>query len=277
MIKEAIIKNISLILLTFILFGCKRHNNFEVKDFIPISSLPNNDTVKYTVDLEKAIINGVIIPTKNGNQDFFKFSFKLKNNSSKAKQYYYKIFYQNISYAFGLFTDNKCNINNPKANNNFYGSWNENNTGFHKTEILNPDDDFIQVTDSFCILGNPRNEKKYFGGVFNASPVTEKEIQIAVSRIKSSKEWMKQIKNKALENKISIERQIYLDAVWSVNYDKEKGGCNNRWKRNPRTGLYDFLLVIIEAEDLDKIPNYYQDVTIKDSISDNYQNPYQFY
>lgn len=282
MLKETITRITLLILISTILFSCTKQEDFEVTGFTPISNHSNSDTVNYTVDLENAIKEGVIIPTKDGNQDYFKFNFKIKNNTNKAKRYHYKIYYQNISYAHELFTEKiekekKYRIKNPKANNNFYGSWNMDSTGFHTTEIIAPSDDFIQVTDSFSILGNPRNENKYFGSEFNAYPPTEKEIQNVITKIKGSVEWIKNIQDKAKEKNIPVDKQLFNDAVWYVNHEKEKGDFNNRWKRNPRTGLYNFLLVVVEDDKLESIPVHYQDVTKKDSLTNSYSNPYQFY
>lgn len=276
MIRNTILIISSLILITFISMGQNRLINFDIKDFIPIDNHPNIDTVKYVVDLENAINCGIIIPTKKGNEDYFKFSFKIRNNRNKSERYYYKIFYQNVSYAHDLFLDSLRNIKNPQAKNNFYGSWNE-NTGFHTTGVINCEDGYVKVIDSFNILGNPRNESRFFGNYNNDLKISEKEIENSISRIRNTKNWMTQIQRKAIENKITVEKQLYLDAVWSVKYDKEQGNYNNRWKRNPRTGLYNFLLVVVKEDDFDKIPYYFKDITIKDSVENTYQNPYQFF
>jgi hypothetical protein len=235
------------------------------------------DTILYYADLKNAITEGVIIPTRDGEKDNFTLSFKLKNKSNQAKKYFYKIFYQNNTYAFDLFLDKLHHVKNPKANKNFYGSWNVLNAGFHETPLVDPDQDFVQITDTFCIMGNPRNEKSFFGAKSGNLPITSKEIAGMVGSINDSKEWLAQIKKKADENNIPVQKQVKMDAVWIINSNRQNGNYNNRWKRNPRVGTYEFLLVVIEEENLNKIPHCYQDVTIKDSVLDNYQNPFFYY
>jgi hypothetical protein len=63
----------------------------------------------------------------------------------------------------------------------------------------------------------------------------------------------------------------------TINYDKQKGDKNNRWKRNPRAGVYSFLLVVTTEEELTKIPYFYRDITLTDSVNMDYQNPYYYF
>jgi hypothetical protein len=52
---------------------------------------------------------------------------------------------------------------NPQSSDNFYGSWENCKDEFHRTGMIPPDDAFHLVTDSFRIVGNPREEEKFFG------------------------------------------------------------------------------------------------------------------
>jgi len=265
------------ILLVFL--SCGRQSKFEIKEFDPYSNYTTiSDTLDYTVDLTNAVAEGMIIPTRNGNEHFFVTSFHIRNNGRKEKNYCYKVFYQNESYAHDLFIDQHPRKGfNPEANSNFYGSWNRSGKGFHSTGPIQPDGEFVEITDTITILGNPRDEAKYFGGRASNPIITEAELEAATRRIRAASDWMAQIRKKAELNSISVDRQVELDARWVIMSEKQKGNENNRWKRNPRTGIYSFLLVVMEEKDLDRVPYYYRDVTLMDSVNATYQNPYCYY
>lgn len=227
------------------------------------------------IDLKNTISQGIIIPTKNGNKDSFRIKFQLSNESDKPKSYCYKVYFQNESYRHQLLLNNRNG--NPKAASNFYGSWIGDNSGFDVTGIIPPESGIVEITDTFCIQGNPRNEKQFFGGKPEPKRIEQEKITNLVNHIKSSPEWVKKIEIKAKKNSVSLDKQIHLDAIWNIQHDKEQGNLNNRWKRNPRLGDYSFLLVCMEQQHLDSIPVHIQDVSLKDTITGNYVNPFHHF
>lgn len=257
------------IILLFLGYACTQEpkRNFEISDFNPINGMPDVDTLEYTIDLTNAIREGIVIPSSNGNSDSFQVVFDLKNNTSESKRYAYKIFYQNESYSFPL--------EDPRSYRNFYGSWIE-TPGFHFTDSISKNDGTVTITDSFAILGNPRNESRYKGGEAKPVHLTEKKIAKRVEAVYNVPGWLEIIKKKAKHNGKTLDEQIKLDVIWSITDQAKHGKSNNRWKRNPRVGDYNFVLVCMEEDILKTIPKYYQDVTIADSLG-NYRNPLHYY
>jgi hypothetical protein len=167
------------------------------------------DTIKTIfLDYEEAI-NGFRIPSiKQTTNGKFSFSFKI-TNINETSEFFYKIYYQNQSY--------KIEEGGEFDYENFYGSWENTKIGFKQTVKISKGKSLL-ITDSICIVGNPRNENIYF-----------------------------------------------------------ENGINNRWKRNPRTGIYEFLLVVIPKTTIEKnnIPDYIQHIEkTKDSI---FINPFTYF
>ncbi|MDG1517842.1 MAG: hypothetical protein P8Q42_07405 [Flavobacteriales bacterium] len=270
--------SVLIILFSLAVLSCKIQSSdltFEVKNFNSLSNFTSEkDTLEINFNLNNAIKEGVALPNANDNKEYFQISFQVQNNSKSDKQLYYKVFYQNETYKFPEFADSSYN---PKANENFYGSWLNANTGFHVSKPIPSDGDYHEIIDSLQILGNPRNEKKYLGGKPQNALITDSEMKRVVKRIYDAPEWLEQVKKKAQKNHLDLPAQLKLDAKWVINSERGKGALNNRWKRNPRVGAYSFLLVIGEKKDLDSIPLHYQDITVKDSLSDSYKNPYAFF
>jgi len=259
-----------IVMMILTLCGCFQRAPFEISDFNPMSNYDFADTLHYQVDMTNAVRNGIIVPTKQGEAFYFLPSFNIRNRSLTTKRYYYKVFYQNESYGYDI-------MDQPgKANQNFYGSWQSNNTGFHMTEPIPPGRSFVTVTDTFAIVGNPRNEAKFFGSPAENTYITPQELDSTIQVIRQSIQWTEEIVKKAAQNDISIESQTELDARWWLQYNREKGDENNRWKRNPRAGVYNFLLVVVTEDELDNIPDYYRDVTVPDSAGE-YRNPFAYY
>ena len=221
------------------------------------------------VDLTEAIYKGIEIPTRkqilSGN---FKITFSIKGNNSK--KYFYKIFYQNESYKLpeNLDTTKQYNL---LASENFYGSWEDASVGF-KT-VSNIDE---VISDSIKIIGNPRDEKKYFGADFEKSFFNEDSISKQAQAIKNNQEWYVAIEAKAKNNKVSAEEQLILDAKWVLRNNNGKADKNNRWKRNPRMGRYSLMIVVTTEEDLDKIPKYIQHIN-QTADSGIFVSPYYFF
>ncbi len=265
-IKSLILPLLSLILL---FTSCRNENiinEFSI-DFSNIDKTAlcqdkssNNDTLSMLMDLSDAVTQGIIIPTTNQSNDGL-FHFKANVKKGDKQKLFYKIYYQNESYKF----DEKDSL----SNENFYGSWE--NTDIEFKEV--PKNGIIE--DAFRILGNPRNEKQYFG----ADPKyrdMKKEIENGIKMIKSDEKWYNDIKKKAKNSNVSVDVQLYKDVCWIIGINNQNGETNNRFKRNPRTGLYSFLLVVADEEGLKKIPKQIKNISISDSIN-GFANPYQYF
>ena len=253
--------------------GCtndKEEAIFDLEEFNPITNIgrESDSVVSYDVDLSSSVLNGVVIPGSNSNQKYFKFRFRVKNNSDTLQSLYYKIYYQNCAY--------KWPDEHELSEENFYGSWENTNTTFKYYGKLKPKES-IEVVDSFRIVGNPRNEKIYYGADLNNFFLSDSLIASRIDEIKGNTEWFAQLKTKAAENKISVDEQLYLDALWLINNDlSSKQESNNRWKRNPRMGDYEFLLCLSDGKDRTKIPQAVSDIGITSSKG-KFINPFKYF
>lgn len=201
------------ILLSLLLLSCKEENSlpYQIENFKVLTNWEkeNTDTIKTLFLDYSGAMQGFLIPSTNQVPGgYFSFSFQIKNNGN-AEEFFYKIYYQNETYKFeeGDFFDYE----------NFYGSWENTDIGFKTTGKIFPNNPQT-ITDSINIVGNPRNEEKYF------------------------------------ENNI-----------------------NHRWKRNPRTGIYRFMLVVVPKSVMEKkhIPEYVINIAKqKDSV---FVNPFTFF
>jgi hypothetical protein len=137
--------------------------SFSVKDFNAITNFQNdNGLVSLDLDYSGAIYNGFIIPSvKQAREGVFVCSFSIKNTGASPANFYYKIFYQNESYKFNE-SDSSSSRENPFASENFYGSWENSNITFRQSALVPADGEFHAITDSIRIVGNPRNESRYF-------------------------------------------------------------------------------------------------------------------
>jgi hypothetical protein len=269
------------VLLVLFLTSCKyRRNIFEVKDFEPLTNWNYKEQGIKTLylDYTGAIQNGFIIPTANQvKEGEFIFRFSVKNRGGKAQKLYYKIYYQDESYKFPEYRKDS-NKANSLAAENFYGSWENLSKTFAETEIIPADGQFHAVVDSFCIVGNPRDEKRYYGP---AQPlkITKEGIELAIKKIKFNPTWYKAVVEKANKEKHTIDEQLKLDAIYVINeeYKNEENTLNNRWKRNPRVGKYSFMLVVTSAENIEgkKIPEYVMDIGKMQGKS--FVNPYYYF
>ena len=229
----------------------------EDAHFNPMANFPDEDVVVLDMDLKGVVNDGIVIPSVNQTEEGkFVFTF-----NAEAGQYY-KIFYQNESYKF----DN----DNPLNNENFYGSWEDVNIGFKKVE-----EDGL-VTDAFRIVGNPRDEKKYYGADLAKNTFSQKAVDNVVNAIRNTPDWLESVRQKAVNNNFTLERQLYLDAIWIINDNKNKGDVNNRFKRNPRVGEYSFMLVVCDEKSLNDIPDYIKNISLTDD-NGSYVNPYAYF
>lgn len=227
-------------------FADCNNKKVEISDFEPLSNFKfQGDTLDLPMDLDGAVLNGISIPSNiQSPGGYFKFSFNIRNNTGQAAEFFYKIFYQNESYKYPEFkeVDGK-RIYNPKSSENFYGSWISAADTFHKTPMIPSDGELHKVVDSFRIQGNPRDEEQFFGPYPGTAEYTSDEITSKVNSIKNTPEWLRQVAEKAKNNGVGLEDQLREDALWVLKDDAIKKGYRSRWKRNPRTGSYSFLLV----------------------------------
>ena len=270
-----------IVLFCFLVSCSNNKSAFMVKDFNPFSNFPGtSDTLLMQMDLSEVIVNGIAIPSANApvDQKYFRFSFLIKNTSGNPEIFFYKIYYQNESYKFQEYSDQKGKrVYDKRSSRNFYGSWENSAEEFHKTELIPADGQYYEITDSFRIVGNPREEEKYFGSETSNFVLTNAEIYKTIERIRSSEEWLKQIQDKAIKNNLPLEEQLKLDAIWILNNDSKGGQVNNRWKRNPRTGIYSFLLVVADENQINKFPISIKNIGLKDSVEMDFMNPYYYF
>lgn len=257
----------------------KKH--FEISSFDPLAGYVSaDDTLAMKMDLSSAVHQGIRLPSERAvpGKRYFRFSFSVKNNDTNTSALYYKIFYQNESSKFReIDREGFVGEYNPLASENFYGSWE--NTGFTFKKISLPEDILspLTVVDSFRIVGNPRNERKYYGNRLHDARITDELIHSVMEKIEANEDWYADIVKKAGKNKIPISEQVYLDAVWMIDYDRHKmGEVNHRWKRNPRTGIYSFIIVVADEVGLAAIPEYIKDISRKNE-HEEFVNPYYYF
>lgn len=249
--------------MAFFVTSCSK---FEVTEFKSIINYSFSDEKKeFAIDMDSVIINGIQAPTaKQIEEGLFKFSFKV---SSNTEELFYKIYFQNEDYKFQETLNDTLN---PLCGENFYGSWGPKEFGFKK---IQPESQII--TDGFRICGNPRNERKFLGVAMSTYKIEEAEVKKLMDEIQSQPDWFKSVQDKATNNKMPVEQQLELDAIFTLCYIRDKGESNHRWKRNPRMGNYSIMLVVCTESDLKKIPDYIQDITLK--LNGEYVNPYYYF
>jgi hypothetical protein len=139
------------------------NSTFEIINFDATSNFQTKETKIKTIALDyKNAMKGFVIPSANQvAEGFFKFKFELKNVSNINQKFYYKIYYENISYKFNEF-DSILKSEHELAQENFYGSWENTDLAFREVKSELASGSLIAVEDSFRIVGNPRNEMRYF-------------------------------------------------------------------------------------------------------------------
>ena len=217
----------------------------------------DGDTVCLDMDLENAVLEGIVMPAK-GEQFLFLF------DTMSDRPLYYKIFYQNESYKFDL--------GDTLAYENFYGSWENVTVGFKPV----PEDGHI--ADSFRIVGNPRDERIFYGADLTDFDCSVESLEAIEREIRNDTHWFRYVSEVAApQNNRTLDEQLFLDTRWVLNERRHQGGdVNHRWKRNPRTGCYSFLLVICDDEGLKRIPNYVRHINMTDADS-HFVNPYSWF
>lgn len=248
-------KAICLLAMSIGLWACGGEK-VEITEFDPMSNFPAGDTVRVEMQLDEAAFEGVVLPKRG---EMFHLSAKVKN--PEDKRLYYKIYYQNASYKF--------DETRQEAEENFYGSWQETQTGFKP--LLGG-----SIADSFRIVGNPRNERIYYG-IDTPEKITEERLKKEMNIIRRDENWMNDIRRKAEENKTGVEEQLAADALWLYEYNcGQEGEKNRRERRNPRTGAYEFMLVVADSAALGAMPEWVKDISKTDS-SGRFVNPFSYF
>ena len=225
--------------------------------FRPMTNFGSGRTVSLDMDLENAVTDGIYLPSaQQDGAASFAFHF-----ISHKKGLYYKIYYQNESYKFPD-TDSL-------AGENFYGSWEDVSIGFK------PVNGWL-VRDSVRIVGNPRDERGFYGADLSENSLNPEHIQSVIQDIHNVPEWYQSVVEKAERNGCSVDEQLYKDALWVINDRKNQGDVNHRWKRNPRVGEYSFMLVLCKEEGLKEIPEYVQYIGQTDE-NGQFVNPYGWF
>jgi hypothetical protein len=260
----------TILVFSLLISSCKNNSNFSIEEFNPLANYSNkkNDSTYYIkTDLSNAVLYGIEIPTiKQLPNGKFAFSFKIKNNTGTSQRFFYKLYYQNESYKF--------NNDSLLSSENFYGSWEETAQEFKPTDIIEGE---RQLIDSFKIVGNPRDEKIYFGTDPKNIKLSDTLINRFIKKVIDFPQWYQSVVNKANKNKIPIDEQLYADALWGIgDYFQKDSTYNNRWKRNPRMGNYKFMLVVCNEDDLEKIANEVKNISIKDT-NNNFVNPFSYF
>ncbi|MCK9204249.1 MAG: hypothetical protein M0P58_07425 [Bacteroidales bacterium] len=137
------------------------NEQFSVRDFNPMANW-DHDKPLY-LDYTEAIDQGFIIPTvRQVAGGFFDLEFKIKNTGPTPRKFLYKIYYQNESYKFPEQDTQDTTRQHPNAWENFYGSWETVSTTFAETDMIPADNEFHQISNKFRIVGNPRDEQRYY-------------------------------------------------------------------------------------------------------------------
>ena len=151
---------------TLLLAACSAD---KVRQFDPMVG-HEGDTVSLDMDLGNAVLEGVVLP---GGDEYYHFVY----DTVSGRRLYYKIFYQNESYKFDE-SDTLCH-------ENFYGSWEDVSVGFKPV----PADGHI--VDSFRIVGNPRDEKVYYGVDLERYDISLEALKAIEREIRGDTHWFR--------------------------------------------------------------------------------------
>ena len=215
--------------------------------------------VRLDMDLDEAVTDGIYLPSVRQTDDgsgCFHFRF-----IAPEKGWFYKLYYQNESYKF---PDTAA-----LSSENFYGSWEDVSVGFKPV-------DRWWMRDSLRIVGNPRDEKIYYGADVSENYRDQKHVDSIKQCIRNSESWYKSVIEKAAQNQISVDAQLTNDALWVVEDDLNHGDHNHRWKRNPRVGEYAFTLVLCDEEGLAEIPDHIQHLGAT-APEGGFENPFHWF
>lgn len=181
--------------------------SFEIRNFSALTNYQPDSVGDKTIYLDYMnAIDGFVVPSTNQVESgFFEVEFEIKNTTNTAQQFYYKIYYQNESYKFVEF-DPVAKKYNELAEENFYGTWEDTQIGFKQTDLIPNDGNFTKIKDKIRIVGNPRNEKRYFSDTINdrwkRNPrVGEYKFMLVVANKTDAEKLPDYIKNISLKEK----------------------------------------------------------------------------
>jgi len=242
-------KRITIYILSLLfIVSCSNNNDNNIE------TITNLKKETVTINYSNKFETGLIIT------DDSLMSFTINFGDRDISDLYYKIYYQNESYKFPN--------NHQYASENFYGSWIDTQIGFKKVGSKT-------INENIKIVGNPRDEERYYSKTNRTKP-SEKDITEIIKRIKASKEWYTEIKEKAKKNNISENEQLKKDAEWIFINNKEQKTVNIRSRRNPRVGKYSLLIVFADSKSLDTIPDYIKNINLKNKEY-KFENPFGYF
>jgi len=266
-------------LLIIAITGCNRLSSpepvFQIESCTPLSNFqPERKEKDILLDYAYALDSGFVIPsaaqTETGR---FAFRFDVVNRGDRPERLFYKIYYQNETYKYPVTGSGEQA--QALAAENFYGSWEDAGTGFVDAGLIANDGTPHRIEDAFRIVGNPRDEKRYYGPPRRDRGISAEAVDGLIKYIRSDEKWSETIRQKALANGVTFEVQLRNDAMYVLASAIPDTTLNNRWKRNPRVGTYSFLLVVTTAGDLARIPQAVQ--YINHWQNGQFVNPYAWF
>jgi hypothetical protein len=242
-------------------------SGYRVENFKPVVNIKLPADKSFEVDMDSVIVAGMQAPTLRQVKDgLFRFTFEVKQKDD-GERLFYKIFYQNEQYKIPELREGRYDS---LCLENFYGSWGEEDLGFKPVPSGSS-----SISDGFRIVGNPRNERKFFGLPMDEYQVSEDAVRRQMEVIRDVSDWYASVREKAEVNKMPVQQQLRLDAIYALCYSRDRGSVNHRWKRNPRMGRYSAMLVVCTESDLEKIPEYIRDISL--TRDGKYVNPYHYF
>lgn len=269
---------LGVVLIACVLSGCavlEKPRDFDVTNFDPLLKVEDPVFV-LTYNINSSVTDGIVLPLSEKNE-FFHFNFEVKNNTKQARQYFYKIFYQNKTYKHAVAAKSPVNGTleyNVSSDQNFYGSWKQVEVGFRSTAVVHQRGEVLAVRDSFQIVGNPRNEEQCF---FNrVIPPTEEQLQSQMEEIKADLVWYNKEKAKARSNGVAVEVELRKSAEYIYETSKKQmEKLNYRRRRSPRMGEYEFMLVVLDEQALLELPGYVKRIDQKKDS--RFMNPFYYF
>jgi hypothetical protein len=235
----------------------------------------SSDTLIMEMDLSQGPFHGITLPSDSASElrDYFHFNFEVRN-VEENKRFFYKLYYRNISYKHSDLRDDEFNL---KSSENFFGSWSGIDVPNYKLTDIVESKTSITIHDSIKIMGNPFNDERFFGPNPKSNKISNADVEKMESYIRSLPTWLQSIEEKTQDTKNSLEKQIRLDAIWTLRNSQSKDTANLRFRNNPRVGLYEFMLVVGSESVLESLPEFALNHTLIDPEYGVRSNPFYFF